>query len=78
MAGTSGLNPFELLGSVLDEMVAAGVMPAARRPGAEYRAWSSGHGLSMLLIDGPLRTMAAAERAQVAEALLGMVERGLA
>jgi AcrR family transcriptional regulator len=78
MAGTSGLNPFELLGSVLDEMVAAGVMPAARRPGAEYLAWSSVHGLSMLLIDGPLRTMAAAERAQVAEALLGMVERGLA
>lgn len=78
MAGRSGLNPFQLLGAVLDEMVATGALPAARRPGAEYLAWSSVHGLSMLLIDGPLTAMPQADRARVVEALLGMVEQGLA
>jgi AcrR family transcriptional regulator len=78
MAGASGLNPFQLLGAVLDEMTAAGALPARKRPGAEYLAWSSVHGLAMLLIDGPLRAMPGAERARVIEALLGMVEDGLA
>jgi AcrR family transcriptional regulator len=78
MAGASGLNPFQLLGAVLDEMTAAGALPARKRPGAEYLAWSSVHGLAMLLIDGPLRTMPAEERARVIEALLGMVEDGFA
>jgi AcrR family transcriptional regulator len=78
MAGRSGLNPFELLGSVLDEMVATGALPAHKRPGAEYLAWSSVHGLAMLLIDGPLKSMPEEERAGVVENLLDMVEEGLA
>jgi AcrR family transcriptional regulator len=78
MAGRSGLNPFQLLGAVLDEMVRTGVLPAARRAGAEYLAWSAVHGLSMLLIDGPLKTMPQADRRRVAGALLDMVERGFA
>ena len=78
MAGSGGLNPFELLGTVLDEMVATGALPAARRPGAEYLAWSSVHGLAMLLIDGPLKSMPEADRQQVVELLLDMVEQGLA
>jgi AcrR family transcriptional regulator len=78
MAGASGLNPFQLLGSVLDDMVAAGALPNGRRPGAEYVAWSTVHGLAMLLIDGPLRAMPAPERERVVAALLDMVEQGLA
>jgi AcrR family transcriptional regulator len=78
MAGPSGLNPFELLGSVLDEMVAARALPKARRPGAEYIAWSTVHGLAMLLIDGPLRAMPTEEREHLVAALLDMVEQGLA
>jgi len=78
MAGGSGLNPFQLLGAVLDQMVAVGALPPTRRPGAEYLAWSSVHGLAMLLIDGPLQTMSAAESGPVVQALLSMVERGLA
>lgn len=37
-AGPGGLNPFELLGAALDKLVAAGVMPPERRPGAEFLA----------------------------------------
>ena len=78
MAGASGLNPFQLLGAVLDEMVAAGALSPAKRPAAEYAAWSSVHGLSLLLIAGPLHAMPDAERERALEAVLAMVENGLA
>ena len=47
-------DPYLLLNAVLDELVAAGAIPAARRPYSETVAWSAVHGLSTLLIDGPL------------------------
>jgi len=78
MAGASGLNPFQLLSSTLDDMAAAGALPAKKRPGAEYLAWSSVHGFAKLVIDGPLRTMPARERERVLQALVAMVEDGLA
>src|SRR5690606_5865187 len=46
-AGKSGLNPFQLLGAALDQLVAARAFPPERRPGAEYLAWSAVHGLAM-------------------------------
>ena len=72
-----GLNPFELLGAALDAMVATGVLPAERRPQAEYLAWSAVHGMALLIIDGPLRAAPAAARRALAERLLVMVENGL-
>lgn len=77
-AGPSGLNPFELLGAALDQLVQAGVMPPERRPGAEFLAWSAVHGLAMLVIDGPLRQAVGAQMQQVGQRLLDMVEQGLA
>jgi AcrR family transcriptional regulator len=76
-SGRSGLNPFELLGSALDKMVAAGLLPAERRPGAEFLAWSAVHGLAMLVIDGPLRPVPRAQVNALSERLIGMVEKGL-
>ncbi|MDX6426167.1 MAG: hypothetical protein QOD52_1572 [Gaiellaceae bacterium] len=76
-AGASGLSPFLLLGSVLDELVDTGALPKARRPGAEFLAWSSVHGLSMLLIDGPLRALDKKQTHAIIERLLDMVEQGL-
>ena len=70
-------NPFRLLGAALDRFVVAGILPAARRPGAEYLAWSAVHGLALLVTDGPLHSMAAAERQVIEERLLDMVEKGL-
>ncbi len=75
--GAMGLNPFELLGAALDAMVQAGVLPAARRPGAEYLAWSAVHGMALLIIDGPLRKASRAERRALGERLVRMVEQGL-
>src|SRR5260221_7572514 len=76
-ARNSGLNPFELLGAALDRLVEAGVLPAERRPGAEYLAWSAVHGLAMLVIDGPLRSFTRAQMQDIGQRVLDMVEKGL-
>lgn len=75
--GKSGLNPFQLLGSALDLMVEAGVLPRERRPGAEYMAWSAVHGLAFLIIEGPLSRASGKEIHALSDRLLQMVEKGL-
>src|SRR5262245_9236084 len=76
-AGESGLNPFQLLSVALDRMVAAGVLPAERRPGAEFLCWSAVHGMAMLIIDGPLRSLPEAQTEALSQRLVDMVEKGL-
>ncbi len=76
-AGTSGRNPFQLLGDALDRYVAAGLLPPERRPGAEYLAWSAVHGLAMLALDGPLRGTPRATLEALGQRIVEMVERGL-
>jgi AcrR family transcriptional regulator len=76
-AGNSGLNPFELLGAALDELVSAGAMLPERRLGAEYLAWSAVHGLAMLVVDGPLTIVLGPQMEQIGQRLLDMVEKGL-
>ncbi len=76
--GALGMNPFELLGAALDAMVACGALPAARRPDAEFLAWSAVHGMACLCTDGPLRNTPPAYRTALGERLVEMVEKGLA
>lgn len=76
-AGASGLNPFELLGQALDRMVEGGVLAAERRPGAEFLAWSTVHGLSMLILDGPLQGIGDEMAEHFGGRILDMVEKGL-
>ena len=75
--GPSGRSPLELLSVALDEFVASGIMPAARRPRAEFLAWSAVHGLALLIIHGPLRTLDAETTHALGQRLIDMVERGL-
>ncbi|MEJ0020854.1 MAG: TetR/AcrR family transcriptional regulator [Acetobacteraceae bacterium] len=77
MAGRSGLNPFQLLSAALDRMVEAGVLPAERRPAAEYLAWSAVHGLAMLVHERTARRMPRAQMRALEQRLLDMVEKGL-
>jgi AcrR family transcriptional regulator len=76
-AGASGLGPFLLLGMVLDELVEVGALPAERRPGAEFLAWSAVHGLAGLLTGGPLRGHDEAQTQEILDRLLDMVDHGL-
>jgi AcrR family transcriptional regulator len=69
-------EPFDILGEVLDQCQAAGLLKPQYRPGAEIGAWSAVHGLANLLLDGPLPTTGAGlefARRQVLE----LIERGL-
>jgi len=77
MAGKSGLNPFQLLSTALDELVQAGLLPVEQRPDAEYLAWSAVHGLAMLVLEGPLRRLPRAQVRRIEQRLLTMVEQGL-
>jgi AcrR family transcriptional regulator len=76
-AGSTGLNPFQLLGVALDRMVEAGVLPTERRDGAEYLAWSAVHGFAMLVIEGPLRGLSRAQTDALGRRVVDMVENGL-
>jgi len=70
-------DPYALLSARLDELVEVGALPAERRPGAEQAAWSMVHGLSSLLLDGPLRDLSPAEREHATRSALAVVGRGL-
>src|SRR5689334_19399823 len=45
--GPGNAEPLEVLGRVLDETVAMGLLQPERRPGAEIAAWSAVHGLAV-------------------------------
>lgn len=77
MGGDTGLNPFQHLTAALDDLVAAGALPAERRTGAEFLAWSTVHGMALLSIDGPLRGTPDQMLDMLGQRLLDMVKRGL-
>jgi hypothetical protein len=76
-AGPGGETAFTLLNAALDRLVTRGVLPTARRPDAAYFVWSAVHGLAVLLVDGPLRGIPAAEADVTARQLVDSIERGL-
>lgn len=76
-AGNTGLTPFQILTGALDGLVETGVISRERRTGAEFLAWSAVHGLAVLLIDGPLRSLDALQSQNIGQRLLDMVDRGL-
>jgi len=76
-AGASGKTPFRLLSAALDDLVATGALPPERRAGAEFLAWSAVHGLAVLAIDGPLRSLDASLTDALTERVIDMVQHGL-
>lgn len=85
-AGWGGVTPpadnpeyrsYRLLTEALDELVATGRMPAHNRPGAEAAAWSTTHGLAMLILDGPMGRLPAADRDAVIERTIDTIVAGL-
>lgn len=70
-------NPYDVLSAALDELVEVGAMTPERRAGAEYAAWSAVHGISSLLLDGPLRVLPEPEVESAITTVLAAVRRGL-
>jgi AcrR family transcriptional regulator len=76
-AGLSEAPPYAFLTAALDELVRVGWLDPARRPNAETPAWAAVHGLSLLLLDGPYRSLTDHEREALVDATVEMVLRGL-
>jgi AcrR family transcriptional regulator len=72
-----GLNPFQLLSLALDRMLESGLLSKRARQDAEYLAWSTVHGLALLVLEGPLHQMPHEMVLALGERLVVMVERGL-
>ncbi|GAB2817710.1 TetR/AcrR family transcriptional regulator [Streptomyces daliensis] len=70
-------SSFGLLVQAMDDLVACGLMPAHRRPGAEITAWGMTHGLAMLFLDGPLSELAPEQIDGVVEHALSVTIAGL-
>ncbi len=68
---------FHLLGTILDDLVAAGRMPARRRAAAPFTAWSAVHGLATLLLDGPLAALPDPARQEVITGTVDLIVEGL-
>ncbi len=70
-------DPFRLLSAALDDLAAAGAVPAERRPGLEYVLWAAVHGVAVLCLDGPLAQAGPAQCEQITERALDTIIRGL-
>jgi AcrR family transcriptional regulator len=70
-------GPYAVLNRVLDDLVAVGALPPARRAGADVACWAAVHGYAELHLHGPLREVPAGLRDQALEAVLDVVHRGL-
>jgi AcrR family transcriptional regulator len=76
-AASMGLTPFQLLSLALDRMLESGLLKKDHRKQAEFLAWSTVHGLSLLALEGPLKEMPRKSVLALGERLVTMVERGL-
>ncbi|QES09494.1 TetR/AcrR family transcriptional regulator [Streptomyces venezuelae] len=70
------VRAFTLLREALDALACTGTARTGVRPAAGAAAWSAVHGLSLLLLDGPLRRLPAQRRNAVVETTLAMVVSG--
>jgi AcrR family transcriptional regulator len=68
---------YALLSKGLDEMVAAGVLPPNRRPGAELKAWTVVHGFATLVVEGVEVLQKRGPRTKAFEAVLDFAMIGL-
>jgi AcrR family transcriptional regulator len=74
--GQDWCSPQDLLNEGLLRLVAAGLLPAEEIESARMLAWSTVHGLSLLLM-GPMSDVPKRERSALIDATLDQVSRGL-
>jgi AcrR family transcriptional regulator len=68
---------FGILVGLLDELVATGFLAPEHRPMAEVAAWSTVHGLALLMLDGPLRDVSEEAKAEAIKRTVLLMLRGL-
>ena len=70
--GADEPGPFDNLESALDNLVEAGILPAARRPDIGYPIWAAVHGLAVLL-RGPLSSLTEREKRRLEDQMLAFI-----
>ncbi|MEU2116272.1 TetR/AcrR family transcriptional regulator [Streptomyces sp. NPDC016459] len=70
------IRAFTLLGEALEALTRRGTARQGARAVSGAAAWSAVHGLSLLLVDGPLRRLPVQRRNAVVETTLAMVVSG--
>jgi AcrR family transcriptional regulator len=70
-------RPYQILSVSLDQLVAAGLLDAARREVAPIAFWAAVHGLATLLVDGPLTALTPAQKAAVIQRTLDILIDGI-
>ncbi len=70
-------RPYQILSVSLDQLVAAGLLDQDRREVAPIAFWAAVHGLATLLVDGPLTTLAPAQKAAVIQRTLDILIDGI-
>ena len=70
-------GPHLMLVRAMDDLVRLGFVAPEARVGAEFAAWSLVHGLSLLLLEGPLARVPAEERDAVVDETLGQFVRSV-
>ena len=70
-------GPHVLLVRGIDELVRLGFVEEELRVGAEVASWSLVHGLSMLLLDGPLAQVPPRERDAIVDQTLALFSRNV-
>jgi len=68
---------FQELTATLDELATSGALDSRHRAGAELVAWSGVHGLSMLILDGPLGALPADDLGGVIDRVLDAIVTGV-
>jgi AcrR family transcriptional regulator len=70
-------RPYQILSGSLDSLVAVGLLDPARRSPAPIAFWATVHGLSTLLVDGPLSALTERERAAAIQRTLDILIDGI-
>jgi AcrR family transcriptional regulator len=74
--GNAMPRPLDYLEAALDELVEAGLLEPARRPGVQYPTWATVHGLATLL-RGPLRVLSDREKMHLEAQTLAFIAASL-
>lgn len=70
-------HPFQILIRCIDDLVATGTLAPERRDGLDEAAWAAVHGLSTLMLDGPLSEADSSRKQQITDRLLDVIADGL-
>lgn len=75
--GTAGRGPYQVLQDCLADLVTVGELAPEDLPWSDTAIWSASHGLSVLMLDGPLRFLDDEQCTAATQRLLDIVLGGL-